>query len=77
MEAEARRYDHVSVNAPEAPKTDGTPSYLPGPMSKEQLVLAANEFVKRCIKAEANEDEECVPTTAKICLPADSNSMLC
>jgi hypothetical protein len=55
MEAEVRRYDNVSVSAPEGP--DPESAYRPGPMSKQQLVQAANEFVKRC-RDEAEEAAE-------------------
>jgi hypothetical protein len=52
MVTELRRY----VSAPD-PETEG--AYRPGPISKEQLIKAANEFVKRC--DEANDDDEYVP----------------
>jgi hypothetical protein len=54
MAAELRRYDNVSG----APDPE---SYRPCPMGRKQLVLAANEFAKRCDKAaEAADDDEFV-----------------
>ena len=49
METEVGRYADASA------QEEGT--YMPGPMSRSQLVKAANEFIKRCDEG----DSECVP----------------